>query len=46
VAAAVIISQMMKIVPALAATEDERRLPLIAEARKPLALYIGDVVRT
>src|ERR1700689_1912809 len=45
-AAAVIVSQVMKIVPALAATEDERPLPLIGEARKLLALYIGEVLRT
>ena len=45
-AAAVIVSQVMKIVPALAATEDERPLPLIGETRKLLALYIGEVLRT
>jgi AcrR family transcriptional regulator len=45
-AAAVIVSQVMKIVPALAATENERPLPLIAETRKLLALYIGEVLRT
>lgn len=45
-AAAVIVSQVMKIVPALAATENERPLPLIGEARKLLALYIGEVLRT
>jgi AcrR family transcriptional regulator len=45
-AAAVIVSQVMKIVPALAATENERPLPLIAEARKLLALYIAEVLRT
>jgi AcrR family transcriptional regulator len=44
-AAAVIVSQVMKIVPALAATENERPLPLIAETRKLLALYIGEVLR-
>ena len=42
-AAAVIVSQVMKIVPAL---ENERPLPLIGEARKLLALYIGEVLRT
>jgi AcrR family transcriptional regulator len=45
-AAAVIVSQVMKIVPALAATEDARRAALIGEARKLLALYIGEVVGT
>ena len=45
-AAAVIVSQAMKIVPALAATENERPLPLIGETRKLLALYIGEVLRT
>ena len=45
-AAAVIVSQVMKIVPALAATENERPLPLIRETRKLLALYIGEVLRT
>jgi AcrR family transcriptional regulator len=43
-AAAVIVSQVMKIVPALAATENERPLSLIAEARKLLALYIAGVL--
>jgi len=45
-AAAIIVSQVMKIIPALAATEDERPLPLISEARKLMALYIGEVLRT
>ena len=45
-AAAVIVSQVMKIVPALAATENERPLPLIRETRKLLALYIREVLRT
>jgi len=45
-AAAIIVSQVMKIVPALAATENERPLPLIGETRKLLALYIGEVLRT
>ncbi len=45
-AAAVIVSQVMKIVPALAATDNERPLPLIGETRKLLALYIGEVLRT
>src|SRR5271155_4363332 len=41
-AAAVIVSQVMKMIPALAATEDERPLSLISEARKLMALYIGE----
>ena len=45
-AVAIIVSQVMKIVPALAATENERPLPLIGETRKLLALYIGEVLRT
>jgi AcrR family transcriptional regulator len=45
-AAAVIVSQVMKIVPALAATQDEHPLPLIGEARRLLALYIGEVIGT
>ena len=45
-AAAVIVSQVMKMIPALAATEDERPLRLLAEARKLMALYIGEVLRT
>jgi hypothetical protein len=45
-AAAVIVSQMMKMIPALATTEDERPLPLIGEARKLMALYISEVLRT
>jgi AcrR family transcriptional regulator len=44
-AAAIIVSQVMKIIPALAATEDERPLPLISEARKLMALYIREVSR-
>ena len=43
-AAAVIISQVMKIVPALAAMKDEGPPPLIGEARKLLALYIGGIM--
>jgi hypothetical protein len=45
-AAAVIVSQVMKMIPPLAATEDERPLRLLAEARKLMALYIGEVLRT
>jgi AcrR family transcriptional regulator len=44
-AAAIIVNQVMKVVPALAATEDERAATLIAEARKLLALYIDEVLR-
>jgi AcrR family transcriptional regulator len=43
-AAAVIVNQVMKMVPALAATEDERATKLIGEARKLLALYIAEVL--
>ena len=44
-AAAVIVNQVMKMIPALAATEDERATALVSEARKLLALYIADVLR-
>jgi AcrR family transcriptional regulator len=44
-AAAVIVNQVMKMIPALAATEDERAAALIDEARKLLALYIDEVLR-
>jgi AcrR family transcriptional regulator len=44
-AAAIIVNQVMKMVPALASTEDERAATLIAEARKLLALYIAEVLR-
>jgi AcrR family transcriptional regulator len=43
--AAIIVNQVMKMVPTLAATEEERAATLIAEARKLLALYIDDVLR-
>jgi AcrR family transcriptional regulator len=43
-AAAIIVNQVMKMVPALAATEDERAAALIGEARKLLALYIAEVL--
>ena len=42
-AAAVIVNQVMKMIPALAATEDERAARLIGEARKLMALYIAEV---
>jgi AcrR family transcriptional regulator len=44
-AAAVIVNQVMKMVPALASTEDERAAALIGEVRKLLALYIAEVLR-
>jgi AcrR family transcriptional regulator len=44
-AAAVIVNQVMKMIPALAATEDERAAALIGEARKLMALYIAEVFR-
>jgi AcrR family transcriptional regulator len=42
-AASVMIGQILKIVPALAADEEESGLPLIGEARKLLALYLERV---
>ena len=42
-AAAVIVNQVMKMIPALAATEDERAARLVGEARKLMALYIAEV---
>ncbi len=44
-AAAVIVNQVMKMVPALAATDEERAAALIGEARKLMALYIAEVLR-
>src|ERR1700722_17311070 len=44
-AAAIIVNQVMKMVPALASTENERAAALIGEARKLLALYIAEVLR-
>ena len=38
-------NQVMKMIPALAAAEDERAGALIGEARKLLALYIDEVLR-
>jgi AcrR family transcriptional regulator len=43
-AAAIIMNQVMKMIPALASTEDERSAALVGEARKLLALYIGEVL--
>ena len=44
-AAAIVVSQIMKMIPALAATEDERPLSLIGEARKLMALYIAHILK-
>ncbi len=44
-AAAIIVNQVMKMIPALASTEEERAAALIGEARKLLALYIDEVLR-
>ena len=43
--AAVIVNQVMKMIPALAATDDERAAALIGEARKLMALYVAEVLR-
>ncbi len=43
--AAIIVNQVMKMVPALAATEEERAAALIGEARTLLALYIDEIMR-
>src|SRR3984957_15368064 len=43
--AAIIVNQVMKMIPALASTQDERAAALIGEARKLLALYIDEVLR-
>jgi AcrR family transcriptional regulator len=45
-AASVMIGQILKMVPTLAANEEESGLPLVDEARTLLALYIERVVRT
>jgi hypothetical protein len=45
-AASVMIGQILKMVPALAADEEVSGLPLVDEARTLLALYIERVVRT
>ena len=42
-AAAVIVNQVMKMIPALASTEDERAARLVGEARKLMAFYIAEV---
>ncbi len=43
-AASVMIRQILKTVPALAAAEEESSLPLVAEARTVLALYVERIV--
>jgi AcrR family transcriptional regulator len=43
-AAAVIVNQVMKMIPALAAGEDERAAALVSEARKLMALYLADAL--
>jgi hypothetical protein len=43
--AAIIVNQVMKMIPALASTQDERAAALIGEARKLLALYIDEIMR-
>jgi AcrR family transcriptional regulator len=45
-AASVMSGQILRMVPALAADEEESGLPLVDEARTLLALYIERVVRT
>ena len=42
--AAIIVNQVMKMIPALAATDDEKAAALIGEARKLMALYIEEVL--
>jgi AcrR family transcriptional regulator len=44
-AAAIIVNQIMKMIPALASTEDERAAALVGEARKLLALYIDEILK-
>jgi AcrR family transcriptional regulator len=43
-ATAVLVNQVMKMIPALAATKDERTAALVGEARKLMALYIAEVL--
>ena len=43
--AAIIVNQVMKMVPALASAEDKRSAALVGEARRLLALYIDEVLR-
>jgi AcrR family transcriptional regulator len=41
---AVMVNQVMKMIPALAATKDERTPALVGEARKLMALYLAEVL--
>jgi AcrR family transcriptional regulator len=43
-AAAVIVNQVMKMIPVLAATGDDPAATLVSEARKLMALYVADVL--
>jgi AcrR family transcriptional regulator len=43
-ATAVLVNQVMKMIPALAATKDERTPALVGEARKLMALYLAEVL--
>jgi AcrR family transcriptional regulator len=43
-AAAIIVNQVMKMVPALASADDDRATALVSEARKLMALYIAEVL--
>ena len=43
-ATAVLVNQVMKMIPAFAATKDERTAALVGEARKLMALYIAEVL--
>ena len=45
VAAAIIVNQVMKMVPSLASADDDRATALVGEARKLMALYIAEVLR-
>jgi hypothetical protein len=38
------VNQVMKMIPALAATGDDRAITLVSEARKLMSLYIADVL--
>jgi AcrR family transcriptional regulator len=44
--ASVMISQILKTVPALAVAEDESSLPVVEEGRRLLALYIERILKT
>jgi AcrR family transcriptional regulator len=45
VSAAIIVNQVMKMIPALASADDERAAALVGEARKLLALYLDEILR-